>query len=158
MNDIFIQTASKTEAEEILALQKLAYISEAEIINDFSIPPLKQTLEEVLSEFDSQIVLKAVQNSRIIGSVRAFLKENTCCIGKLIVHPDAQNKGIGSRLLLEAEKRFPDAFRFELFTGEKSEKNLYIYKKHGYQVFKKQQVSDKLTLLFLEKINEKPVA
>ncbi len=39
-----IERAIISDAEEILSLQKLAYRSEAEIYNDFNIPPLVQTL------------------------------------------------------------------------------------------------------------------
>jgi hypothetical protein len=42
---LIIEEATVSDAEEILALQKLAYQSEAEIYNDFGIPPLVQTLE-----------------------------------------------------------------------------------------------------------------
>ena len=41
-----IEIAMIQDAEEILALQKLAYRSEAEIYEDYSIAPLIQTLEE----------------------------------------------------------------------------------------------------------------
>lgn len=47
---ITIIKATKKDAEEILKLQKLAYISEAKIYNDYSIPPLTQTLPEVIDE------------------------------------------------------------------------------------------------------------
>jgi hypothetical protein len=43
-DEIIVELASIEDAEEILALQKLAYVSEAEIIDDFTIPPLHQTL------------------------------------------------------------------------------------------------------------------
>ncbi|MBU2453289.1 MAG: GNAT family N-acetyltransferase [Proteobacteria bacterium] len=145
-------------AEEILELQKLAYVSEAEIIDDFSIPPLHQTRKEIRSEFHHQIFLKVELGNQIIGSVRTYLEKGTGYIGKLIVHPNHQNLGIGKRLLHAAEKLFPDADRYELFTGQKSEKNLYIYKKNGYQVFKVKKVSEKLSLVFLEKISLKPSA
>lgn len=42
-----IVQASVTDAEEILKLQKLAYQIEAERYNDYNIPPLKQTIEEI---------------------------------------------------------------------------------------------------------------
>jgi GNAT superfamily N-acetyltransferase len=152
-HEIVIEKASIDDAEEILALQKQAYLSEAEIIDDFTIPPLRQTIGEIRSEFDYQIFLKGTRNNKIIGSVRAFLKESTCYVGKLIVDPPHQNAGIGTSLLGAAEKEFPDAKRYELFTGQKSERNLYLYKKNGYKVFKREAVSAKLTLVFLEKIN-----
>lgn len=34
-----IEEAKVSDAEEIFALQKIAYISEAEIYNDYNIPP-----------------------------------------------------------------------------------------------------------------------
>jgi hypothetical protein len=42
---MIIEEATVSDAEEILALQKLAYQSEAEIYNDFGISPLVQILE-----------------------------------------------------------------------------------------------------------------
>jgi GNAT superfamily N-acetyltransferase len=122
-----ISKASADDLEEILQLQKIAYVSEAEIIHDFSIPLLHQTMQKILCEFNTQVFLKCTLETRLVGSVRCYLQEGTCFIGKLIVHPGHQNTGIGTRLLLAAEQCFPDAQRFELFTGQKSEKNLYLY-------------------------------
>ncbi|MBT3807230.1 MAG: GNAT family N-acetyltransferase [Desulfobacula sp.] len=153
MNEIIIEKASIENAEEILSLQKIAYVSEAKIIDDFTIPPLHQTLEEIQSEFRHQIFLKVELNDAIIGSVRTCLEGKTCYIGKLIVHPKNQNTGIGKKLLHAAEKQFPDAERYELFTGQKSKRNLYIYEKNGYQIFKNIKISEKLSMVFLEKIN-----
>lgn len=154
MKNIYIKRASIEDVKEILELQKLAYISEAEIINDFTIPPLHQTLEEALSEFINQIFLKVKVDNKIVGSVRIYMETGTGYIGKLIVNPNHQNLGIGTKLLYEAEKQFPDAERYELFTGQKSEKNLHIYANNGYRIFKNKKVSEKLTLVFLEKINK----
>ncbi len=36
-----------------------------------------------------------------MGSVRAFVKEETCYIRRLVVHPDFQNQGTGTRLMDE---------------------------------------------------------
>ncbi|MDR3000476.1 MAG: hypothetical protein LBU89_04340 [Fibromonadaceae bacterium] len=40
---------------EILALQKLAYLSEAKLHNNYSIKPLLQTLDELEKEFEKNI-------------------------------------------------------------------------------------------------------
>ena len=146
-----IVTAGINDAPEILALQKLAYRSEADIYNEYSIPPLLQTLDEIEADFQQQVYLKAVVGGKIIGAVRGYLKDDTCYIGRLIVHPDHQNKGIGTRLLDEIEAFFNQAARYELFTGEKSEKNLYLYQKRGYRVIKTQLLTERVRLLFLEK-------
>ena len=47
-----IQRGDSSDAAEILALQKLAYSSEAKIYNSYAIPPLVQTFDEMRSDFD----------------------------------------------------------------------------------------------------------
>lgn len=148
---MLIRRAPVADAVEILALQKLAYRSEAAIYNDFSIQPLTQTLEEVEREFDRMLFLEALTGGRIVGSVRARQEQGTCFIGKLIVHPAFRNRGLGTRLMREIEGRFGDAERFELFTGHRSEGNLRLYRRLGYRAFRERKVGDALTLVFLEK-------
>jgi GNAT superfamily N-acetyltransferase len=149
--NMMIERAHIEDAKEILDLQKLAYQSEAEIYNDYTIPPLTQTLEEMRNDFEKQVFLKASMDGRIIGSVRALLKEGTCFIGRLIVHPDFQKRGIGTQLMHEIERYYGGVCRFELFTGYKSERNIYLYQKLGYQVFKTETVTKDLQLLYMEK-------
>ena len=121
-----IQRADIEDASEILALQKLAYISEAENLGDYSIQPLTQTLDSLEKEFHRYLVLKYVFEGKIIGSIRANEKEGTCYIGKLMVHPDYQNKGIGKALVREIENVFGNV-RYELFTSSQSrEKRLFL--------------------------------
>ena len=148
---MIIEKATVSDAEEILALQKLAYRSEAEIYNDFNIPPMVQTLESIEKDFENQVFLKALINGRIIGSVRAYSKEGICYIGRLIVHPDFQNQRIGTKLMNEIEKIFGTCQRFELFTGDKSKRNLYLYQKLGYKLFKTANITDQTTIVYLEK-------
>lgn len=150
---MIIQKAQISDAAEILAIQKLAYQSEAKIYNDFTIPPLTQTLEEVEDKFEDHIFLKAVDNGRIVGSLRGnVLDSETVYIGRLIVHPYHQNQGIGTKLLDEIESYFPDFKRYELITGYKSEKNINLYQKRGYKIFKKEKFSEKIHLLYLVKL------
>ncbi|MFC2050273.1 GNAT family N-acetyltransferase [Chloroflexota bacterium] len=151
---MIIKRATIADAEDILALQKLAYISEAEIYDDFTIPPLVQTLEETRGDFEKQVFLKAIFNGRIIGSVRAFSDEETCKIGRLIVHPDFQNQGIGAALMNELENMFSSSKRFGLFTGHKSQRNIYLYQKLGYKIFKTEEVNNKINLVYLEKTSD----
>jgi ribosomal protein S18 acetylase RimI-like enzyme len=149
---IIIKKASVKDAEEILKLQKLAYLSEAEIYNDYSIPPLTQTLPEIIEDFKKNVILKALSSGVIIGSVRGELTEDSCYIGRLMVHPDFQNKGIGKRLMNAIEAEFPQAKKFTLGTGHRSERNLYLYHKLGYKSINSQPVNDNLTMVHLEKI------
>lgn len=150
-----IEKAVESDLEEILALQKVAYISEAEICNDYRIQPLTQSFEDIKEEYKSRVFLKVIIEGRIVGSVRVYQQEDTCYVGKLIVHPEFQNKGIGTALLKAAESNSSDCKRYELFTSKKSIKNIYLYNRLGYQIYKELEVSENLTVVYLEKIREK---
>ncbi|NLY89483.1 MAG: GNAT family N-acetyltransferase [Firmicutes bacterium] len=147
-----IEKAEVKDLEEILSLQKLAYISEAEICNDYSIPPLVQTLESLREDYENKLILKAVINGKIVGSVRAYENEGTCHIGRLFVHPEYQNKGIGTQLIKCIEEKFKASKRFELFTSKKSVKNIYLYNKLGYKNFREEQ-DNEIAMVYMEKSN-----
>ena len=152
--DIRTVQASFEDATEILALQKIAYEKEATLYDDWNIPPLTQSLSEIQKEFKESIVIKAIVGAKIIGSVRASLDSDLCKIGRLIVHPEYQRKGIGSLLMQNIESQFPNAKRFELFTGTKSIDNIRLYRKLGYVECRQQDLSPKVRVVFMEKINK----
>lgn len=149
--ELIITEAAIADAQDILDLQKLAYQSEAEIYNDFSIAPLTQTLEELRDDFKNKVFLKSVMYGKIVGSVRAYMEEDTCHIGRLIVHPNYQNYGLGRKLMHKIEARFPQARRFEAFTGHKSRRNIYFHQRLGYKIFKRERVSELRDRVFMEK-------
>jgi ribosomal protein S18 acetylase RimI-like enzyme len=132
-------------------LQKLAYHTEAILYNDWSIPPLTQTLAELRAEFADWKILKACRGNRIIGSVRAIERKSICSIGRLMVHPKHQRQGIGGRLMQTIESMFPEAAKFELFTGSKSEGNIRLYERLGYCSSRSERLSANLSLVFFEK-------
>ena len=145
-----VQKASQDDLQEILELQHLAYQSEAALFGNKDIPPLKETIEELTEEFNKGTILKLVEDDKIIGSVRAYAKNGTAYIGKLMVHPDHRCKGYGSLLLNEIEKYFPDC-RYELFTSTRSEDNIRLYQKFGYMIFDRKEITDELVFVYLEK-------
>ena len=153
---MIIEKATDSDIEIIFNLQKVAYQSEARRYNDYTLPPLVQTFEEIQADFKRQTVLKAVDSGKITGSVRAYMADGTCFIGRLIVDPDYWSQGIGTGLMKHIENLFSNAGRFELFTGHKSEEALHIYKKLGYSVFKSEKLKTH-TLIYLEKI-KRPAA
>lgn len=148
-----IKRASIDDLGEILLLQKQAYLSEADLYNDYNIRSLIQTLDNIKQDFSKQIFLKSVvdNDTAIVGSVRAYQQNDTVFICRLAVKPDYQNKGIGSKLMISIEGLFESAKRFELFTDHKSIKNIYLYQKLGYREFKRMPINDILTMIYLEK-------
>jgi ribosomal protein S18 acetylase RimI-like enzyme len=106
--------ASPDDAPAILELQKLAYRGEARLYDDWTIPPLTQTLDELIGDFTTKICLKAQVEGKIVGSVKGFQAGDTCYIERLIVHPNFQAQGIGTALMAQIESCFdslsPEAF------------------------------------------------
>lgn len=146
-----IKRAEYKDLQEILNLQYLAYQSEAELFGSKDIPPLKQSLDEVIEEFNTGIILKLTdENGTIIGSVRATEKNGTVYIGKLMVHPDHRCKGYGTKLLSEIESCYPDK-RYELFTSTRSVDNIRLYEKVGYKIFDRKSVDNELAFVYMEK-------
>lgn len=148
---ITIAEAAPDDAPGILALQHLAYQSEAAIYDDPTLPPLLETLAELTARFATRRFLKTLDAGRIVGSVRAFQQGETCYVERLIVDPDHRCQGIGTALLRRIETLFPAARRFELFTGHKSESNIRLYERLGYRTFRSEPVNEKVSLVFMEK-------
>ncbi len=149
-----ILLAQPGDAAAILRLQKVAYQTEARLYGD-DIPPLQQTLAELEREFGHFLILKAVGNGKVVGSVRARRDGGTCHVGRLIVKPELQGRGLGTLLMQQIESRCADAARFELFTGERSLGNLRLYRRLGYTELRREVVRPGLCLVYLEKLNDR---
>ena len=147
------------EAEDlpaILELQYLAYRSEAELLGNWDIPPLKQKLSEVEEEFRKGVFLKLIfENDAIVGSVRAVekdgaVKDGAVQIGKLMVHPQFRRRGYGRMLLSAIEAEFAGK-RCVLFTSTRSVNNIRLYESAGYRIFEIRTISPELQFAYMEK-------
>lgn len=155
VNDITITDAVIDDARIILSLQKRAYIQEVELNdNNFNIPPMLQSYEEILNDFTICKILKAIENDCIVGSVRAKQVNSTCHIGRLIVEPIYQQRGIGKILLQSIETRFTNVIDFELFTGVKSIRSRKFYRNAGYAEEEEYNAPDGTRLIRLRKKKE----
>ena len=146
-----IERASLDDSPAILELQKLAYQSEARLYDDWTLPPLTQTLEDLREEIAASVTLKATEAGTLVGSVRAREANGLCQIGRLIVRPEQQGQGVGTMLMRHIEAEFPRARVFELFTGGRSEGNLRLYERLGYSRTREKILSPTINLVFLEK-------
>ncbi|MFJ8647956.1 GNAT family N-acetyltransferase [Streptomyces sp. NPDC093546] len=152
---VTISAADEHDAEHILKLQYLCYQSEAELYGDYTIEPLTQTLDDLKAEIARGHALVARLGGEVVASVRGEIDgTGTARIAKLIVHPRMRRHGLGSRLLDAIEQHFaadPAAKRYQLFTGHRSDGNLRLYRKKGYEAVATRQVGPRLTLVTLEK-------
>jgi GNAT superfamily N-acetyltransferase len=137
-------------AGELLTLQRAAYVTEAQLYDDVRLPALVQTLDHLVDELAGSTCLAAVAGTRLVGAVRTRERDGVLHVGRLVVAPDQQGHGIGTRLLLAAERatRLP---RATLFTGARSTANLRLYRRHGYVETAREPVQPGLQLVHLSK-------
>ena len=146
-----IQPARQQDLPEILAVQRAAFEAEAQLVNDWNIPPLTQTLDELADDWRKGIMLKAVnEDGIIVGTVRGHVAPDGFYIGRLAVLPQWQGRGCGSALL-EAMIGRAESNRLVLFTSTKSERNLRLYERFGFRPFKKSTTATGVPLVWLEK-------
>lgn len=147
-----VLAATPEDAGEILTVQRAAYLSEAQAYGDPLIPPLVETLPELLGEIERGEVWKAISGARIVGSVRVSVDGPVASIGRLVVAPDWQGRGVGTQLLQAAEAAAPlSVTSYTLFTGASSDANLRLYERAGYVRTESEQISDKVELVHLTK-------
>jgi ribosomal protein S18 acetylase RimI-like enzyme len=152
MNELIITKAVKEDLPTILDIQRKAFGEVARIFHLKSMPQIKQTLESLTAEFKNCTILKASLANTIIGSVRAYVKNDTCYIKRLVVLPDYQNKGIGKTLMSAIENQFKNnVAHYELFTGLQDKRNQYLYSKLGYKSFKTEKYNNQISFVYMEK-------
>lgn len=152
---VTISVATEQDAEQIFRLQYLCFQSEAALYGNYRIDPLVQTLDSVRQEVVSDCVFVARLGEEVVGSVRGSVSEDgAAAIGKLCVHPRLQGHGIGARLLRAAESALAGergATKFRLHTGHRSENNLRLYRRVGYETVGTSQGNDGVLMIVLEK-------
>ncbi|MER6034299.1 MULTISPECIES: GNAT family N-acetyltransferase [unclassified Streptomyces] len=152
---VTISVATEQDAEQIFRLQYLCFQGEAALYGNYRIDPLVQSLESVRQEVAQDCVFVARLGEEVVGSVRGKVTEDgAAAIGKLCVHPRLQGHGIGARLLRAAETALSEqrgATRFRLHTGHRSEGNLRLYRRVGYETVGRSTGADGVELIVLEK-------
>ncbi|MFK4089198.1 tRNA (guanosine(37)-N1)-methyltransferase TrmD [Kribbella sp. NPDC020789] len=147
-----ILPAAPGDAGEIHTLQLAAFLSEARLYDDYAIPPLVETPAQAAERLSEGIVLKAVAGTRIVGSVQLTVNGAVGYIGRIVVAPDWQGRGLGTRLLRTVEKLAPaEVTTYELNTGAQSDRNLAIYQKAGYRELRREAQTPKVDLVHLAK-------
>ena len=152
--EVRIDVVSRDAAGELLTLRRAAFVSEAQLYDDPHIPPLTQTLDELVEDLADQnvITLGAWIGHRLVGSIRVLLEGKKATLGRLAVAPDLQGMGIGTELLLAVVPHLSEGIEeVWVFTGRDSVQNLALYAKHGYEHEYDQTAGD-LTYAYLRKI------
>jgi predicted N-acetyltransferase YhbS len=149
---VSIRHATAADAPLIADLTRRAFAEQAALYSDDTLPPLSDTADTVLDAMERGVVLVAEDaDGAVVGSVRGEMRGGCCLVGRLVVEPEVQGRGIGRALARTLEERFASAGRFEIFTGHRSEPALHVYESLGYVRERTEYVHERLTLVFLGK-------
>jgi tRNA (guanine37-N1)-methyltransferase len=134
-DDVVLRRVEPADAGEILTLQRACWLQEQEANPGVPIPALGESLDDVRAWIARGTVLVARSHGRLVGAVRAVLRDGAWDVGRLMVAPDLQGGGLGRRLLEAIEAQAPpEATSYALFTGAGSKRNQRMYRKAGYRI------------------------
>lgn len=151
LDKVVYARAEKADAPSLHALRKMAAQRDAVLHHSNTLPILQQTVEELEQEFTNRIFLKAVINGKIIGAVSGAPSGPTVRMYGPAIHPYFENTEVRRGLLREVEAAFPAAKHFETSVGQKNEVLLRDLFQSGYQNFKTEVSTPKITRVHLRK-------
>jgi len=139
LDGLEIRLAEPADAGELFTLQRACWVQEQQANPGVAIPALEEGYDDLRGWLAVDTVLVVRSAGRLVGAVRAKLharaEGDVWDIGRLLVAPDLQGRGLGRLLLERVEALAPEsATRFELFTGSGSTRNQKMYQKAGYRL------------------------
>ncbi|MFA5844185.1 MAG: GNAT family N-acetyltransferase [Coriobacteriia bacterium] len=146
-----IERAGPEDAAAVLAVQLLAFGQVALEYSVDDLPPLRETVETVREAILRHVVLKATEDGLVVGAVRGQVSGATCHVGRLVVRPDHEGRGVATALMHALEEAVGDVARLELFTGDRSERALSLYGRLGYREYDRRPAGPGVDLVYLEK-------
>ena len=146
-----IELATIQDVPALLDLQRKAFGPLCEELGWKDAPPLTESLEHSYEEFERCTTLKVQNDERlIIGSVHGNVTDGSLYIGRLMVLPEYQQKGIGKLLFREIQSRLPHN-RAWLCTCQQVRPTYEFYLREGFKTYKSEEVGPGLTWEYLEK-------
>jgi tRNA (guanine37-N1)-methyltransferase len=128
------------DAGELLTLQRACWLQEA-LANDSlkDIPAIHESLADVQEWMTTWSTWVVRSEGRLVGAVRGRLEGSPAGpvwdIGRIMVAPDLQGRGLGRQLLEHIQVvAAPEATAYVLFTGARSSDNIRMYKRAGFRV------------------------
>jgi tRNA (guanine37-N1)-methyltransferase len=134
LEGLAVTLATPEDAGELLTLQRAAFMAEAEWNGSLDLPPLTETMPEIMTALEREIVLVGRVRGRLVASVRGMSRpEGRWYVARLAVAPDWQGRGVGSLMMDLIEGLAPPGTAaISLLTGAGSTPNHGFYRRRGY--------------------------
>ena len=127
--------ATRADAGELFTLTRACWLQELWANPGVPIPALEESLDDLLASLDDWTTVVARAGGRLVGSGRGRAEGDVWDVGRVMVAPDLQGRGLGRYLLdLVEQAAPPDVTSYQLFTGAGSADNIRMYKKAGYRL------------------------
>jgi GNAT superfamily N-acetyltransferase len=97
-----LNTKDKTIAQAILNIQHLGYRIEADLIDFEGIPPLHESIDDILN--CEETFLGFFVDENLAGLLSYTLEDAVLDIGRLVVDPNYFRRGIGKKLVQSVEQ------------------------------------------------------
>ena len=136
-------------AKEVLSVQLPSYRVEAELINCYDIPPLKDTVSTL--QQCGETFYGCYVDGELGGVISIKVEEGLIDIHRLMVHPKHFRKGIARRLLEFVESNGDGDETLIVSTGSKNAPAIYFYEKSGFVKTGEVKVMEGLLITSFEK-------
>lgn len=144
-----INIRDEDTAKRVLSLQREAYRIEAELIGSMDIPPLKESLQELMACEEKFVGL--FEQEELIGVTSYKVENGQLDIHRLMVKPGHLRKGIARKLLNYLEKAIPDVHEIIVSTGAANLPAVQLYQKLGFKKTGEQMKKEGITLVHFKK-------
>jgi tRNA (guanine37-N1)-methyltransferase len=130
-----VAPATRADAGELFTLTRACWLQELWANPGVRIPALQESFDDLLASLDEWTTFVARAGGRMVGSARGRAEGEVWDVGRVMVAPDLQGRGLGRHLLTLIEDAAPDEVTsYSLFTGAGSTDNIRMYKKAGYRL------------------------
>jgi len=137
-------------AKEVLNIQIPSYKIEAELIDFYELPPLKDTVEAL--QQCGETFFGYYLNEELCGVISIKTEKGIIDIHRLMVHPKHFRKGIAKILLEFIESNFVDFETMIVSTGSKNIPAVTFYLKNGFIKTEEKRITERLSLTSFKKV------
>lgn len=138
----YIHEMKEELAKQLIELQQQSYRIEANLINYPNIPPLNETVADLLRE--PKTWLTASSDNHIIGAIAIETRADHWLLNKVIVSPRFFRRGVGRMLIQKVKEE--TSVPLYVTTASHNTPAVKLYESEGFTQFKHERTTDGLLL------------